>query len=132
MAKKTNNKKATQPTPEERINISFDEIEKELKEEYKDEVDAAEKILNDKGTIDLSVNDKFKLLDEYRESTKNIENITTKSQSEMETALTSEIGKATELQEKLKKEIAELTKKLTPQQSSFLKTDFWNGSKINW
>ena len=132
MAKKTNNKKAAQPTPEERINISFDEIEKELKEEYKDEVDAAEKILNDKGTIDLSVNDKFKLLDEYRESTKNIENITTKSQSEMEAALTSEIDKATELQEKLKKEIAELTKKLTPQQSGFLKTDFWNGSKINW
>ena len=33
MAKKTNNKKATQPTSEERINISFDEIEKELKEE---------------------------------------------------------------------------------------------------
>ena len=145
---KTKNSKVTEKVNteknEEKVNIealtNVEALETELKEEYKEEMDATEEAMSDKEP-EVSIDDNLELLKEYSDTNKKIEEITNESDiNEIGERIIDELEKSENLKEELSKNIAEAEKLLSDKQKEVLDkaergrafSNFWNGVSYNW
>ena len=129
---------------EEKVNIealtNVENLETELKEEYKEEMAATEEAMSDKEP-EVSIDANLELLKEYSDTNKKIEEITNVSDiNEIGEKIIDELEKSENLKEGLSKNIAEAEKSLSDKQKEVLDkaargrafSGFWNGISYNW
>lgn len=119
---------------------NIENLENELKEEYKEETAATEEAMSEKEP-ELSIEKNLDLLKEYSDTSKKIEEITNVSDiNEIGDKVADELKKAEAIKEELSKSIAEAEKTLTEKEKEVLDnaskgrafSSFWNGVSYNW
>jgi hypothetical protein len=146
MAKTTNkNTKETVVTATEKDKAlkdatNVETLEKELKEEYKEETAAVEEATKAE-TVDMSFETQAELLKEYGDTSKKIEELSQETDlNKLQGKIDNELKKAEDIKEQLAKNITSAEKKLNDAQKDIVNnsranrnfTGFWNGVNYNY